>query len=68
MALHKTRTFQYRPPKRRAEQMGDVEDSPHRIRLPRAGDGDAKRGNPVIRLAVMLAAIVGLAFVMFALR
>ena len=68
MALRKARSFRYRPPKRRLEQSGDSDDAPHRIRIPRAGEDEAKRGNPVIRLLVMLAAIVGLAFVMFSLR
>jgi len=65
MALQKARSFQYRPPARRKEQLPHEERKP--IRLPRAGDGRSS-GSNLLRLFILLAALIGLAIVMTTIR
>jgi hypothetical protein len=68
MALNKVRSFEYRPPKRRAEAQRESESNRASVRIP-ISRGDEQRGvGMVVRLLMMLAAIVGLAMAMVALR
>jgi len=63
MALRKARTFEYRPSRRRQEQL-DGGKRP-RIELPRAG---APNRLGSLKLLIFLVAILALAFVMVVLR
>ncbi len=68
--MQKVRQFTYRPPRRRQQQMSDDERDERRgprVELPRAGEEKRAISNTV-RLLLMLAAVIGLAGVMAALR
>ena len=68
MPLKKARTFEYRPSRRRLQQLHTADDTRRRIRIPISRNEENEGSGRVVKLLVMLSAIIGLTAVMIFLR
>jgi hypothetical protein len=65
MATEKVRSFRYHPPRKRQKQLEEERQAERRgTHLPRAGDEEVHGRNKLLRMFLMMAAVIGLAFVM----